>query len=75
MRLPSKIFSFEESVISKFPAILAILQNTPLSPRELYLAVKGKTEDIGEYLELLDCLYALGKINYDNETGRLTYVG
>ena len=72
MRLPSKIFSFEESVISKFSTVMAILHDNPLSPRELYVALKNKTEDIGEFLEILDCLYALGKIAYDNEEGKLT---
>jgi len=72
MRLPSKIFSFEESAISKFPTFMAALQNNPLSPRELYVAVKSKTENIGEFLEILDCLYALGKIDYDNVEGKLT---
>jgi len=75
MRLPSKIFSFEESVLSKFPIILNALQQGGLSPIELYILTKSKTEDLGEFLETLDCLYALGKINYDEGTGKLLYVG
>jgi hypothetical protein len=74
MRLPSKVFSFGESVISKFPAVLTALEREPLSARILYAAVKGKTEDVGEFLEILDCLYALGKIQFDEKTRKLTYV-
>ena len=75
MRLPSKVFTYEESVISKFPVVLTHLLNESLSPRELYVVLEGKTEDISEFLVLLDCLYALGKIDYENETGKLRYVG
>lgn len=74
MRLPNKIFSFEESVLSKFSAVLSTLEKEPLSVKALYFAVKSKTEDISELLELLDCLYALGRIRYDEETRTLHYV-
>lgn len=33
-----------------------------MSPASLYKKVKSKVEDIGEYIDILDCLYALGKI-------------
>ena len=74
MKLPNKIFSFNESVISKFPAILNILKQNPLSAMDLYVSVKDKTEDLGDFIETLDCLYTLGKIGYDEETRKLYYV-
>lgn len=74
MRLPSKLFSFRECILSKFPLILSTLEKEPLSVRELYFAVKNRTEDINEFLEIIDCLYALGQIRYDEETRTLQYV-
>ena len=74
MKLPNKIFSFNESVISKFPVILNVLKRNPLSAMDLYLSVKDKTEDLGEFIEILDCLYTLGKIEYDEEVRKLYYV-
>ena len=75
MRLPSKIFSFNESVLSKFPLVLTALSVAPLSIRELYQQMVNKVEDVSEFLEVLDCLYALGKIRYDEEMRALCYVG
>lgn len=74
MRLPSKVISFNESVISKFPIILAILEQNEMSVSDLYNAVNKITEDVGDFLEILDCLYALGQIEYDPETRLLHHV-
>lgn len=74
MRLPNKIFAFNESVLSKFSFVLSLLKANSLSVKELYLCLKNKTENISEFLEVLDCLYALGRIQYDDETRMLQYV-
>ena len=75
MRLPNKIFSFNESVLSKFPLLLSTISETPVSIRQMYQQVANKVEDVSEFLEVLDCLYALGKIRYDEEMRVLRYVG
>ena len=36
MRFPSKVTSFNESIISKFPMIFKELESGDLSPSELY---------------------------------------
>ena len=51
MRLPSKITSYSESVISKF-----------------------SLSSIEEFLDTLDCLYALHKVIYDADREVLCYV-
>lgn len=68
MLLPNKLFSYNDSVLSKLPVILSNL-TTPLSPKELYYAINANITPI-EFMEALDCLYALGKINITKE-GRL----
>lgn len=75
MRLPSKIFTYHESVLSKLPLILSALAEGPLPIRRLYELVACQTEDVSEFLEVLDCLFALGKIRYDDEMRALCYVG
>lgn len=72
MRFPSKVTTYKNSSIALFPVILTHLQKEQMSPSELYKKVKGHITGIDEYLEVLDCLYALKKIEL--EGGRLRYV-
>lgn len=74
MRLPSKIFSYKESILSKYPLVFSILNEQPISVRELFMKLKSSTEDVGEFLEIIDCLYALNVIDYDEETRTLKNV-
>ena len=62
MRYPSKVTSFSESTISRFRPVLEALEDRDLTVRELYRKVKSKTGGVDEYLDILDCLFALGKI-------------
>ena len=73
MKLPSKITSYSESSISKFPFILKILREEENSPIVLYSKAKKKKISITEFIEVLDGLYALGRIDI-NEEGKLYYV-
>ncbi len=75
MKLPNKLFSYRESIISKFPIILNVLaQEKHLTIYGLYLNVINKFENISEFLEAVECLYALGKIEYSYELRRVYYV-
>jgi hypothetical protein len=74
MLLPNKITSFNESVISKFAKILRILEQSPVAVHELYRAVKSGTNDIEDFLITLDCLYALGKVDFNEERSVIYYV-
>ena len=73
MRLPSKFISFKESILPKFIGILTKLQEYDMTVLELYKRFKGQVENIDEFIEILDCLFALGKISYNGEV--LHYVG
>ena len=77
MTTPSRVVSYRNSVISKFPLILHELSqcgNDGVSPLALYNTVKGEMKDIAEYTEALDCLYVLGRIVLDSEKGVLRRV-
>lgn len=74
MQLPNKLYSYRESVLSKFPIILKALNDGDYSVGELYIRVSDSVTDANEFLTIIDCLYALGKIAYDENEEVLTYV-
>ena len=74
MLFPNKLFTYSESVISKLPIILIELQRESISAVELYKRVADRLTGVSEYLDALDCLYALRKIEFDEEEGVLRYV-
>ena len=73
MKFPSKVTSYKESSLALFPVILKYLEKKDRTPSELYKKTRGKMSGIQEFLEILDCLYALNKIEL--EGGVLHYVG
>jgi len=75
MKLPNKLFSYSESIISKFPIILKeVEKNKSISFYALYINVIDNFDDISEFLQTLDCLYALDKISCDYKLRRINYV-
>ena len=75
MKFPSKVTPYQASILAKFPVVLSCLEAEDMKPDMLYKKVKSKVSDVGEFLEILDCLYALGKIELYPEGGVLRYVG
>ena len=73
MRYPSKICSLQDSIISKFSIILDILKEEDLSIHDLFNKSKKYLKNIDEYIEVLECLYTLGRIEYNSDTRRLHY--
>ena len=67
MQMPNKLFTYRESVLSKFPAILKNIEHGSCGVAELYQKVQKDVSGICEFFYVLDCLYALGKIEYDDE--------
>jgi hypothetical protein len=73
MKLPNKVITYNESIISKFPIVLNILRNEDCKAIELFNQIKNRIEDINDFLDVLDCLFALGAINLNEQTRRLHY--
>lgn len=69
MILPNKLFSYNQSVLSKIPSFLESLDR-PQTPKELYLNMRNAISSPMEFMDVLDCLYALYKIEIDHE-GRI----
>lgn len=74
MLLPNKLYSYNESTLSKFPVVLRELRSGPLSVHELYRRVIRKMDGVNEFIDVLDCLYTLRKIEYDENEEVLRYV-
>ena len=62
MRLPGKVTPYKDSILAKFPIVLAALRECDMTPSELYKKMKGKVASAAELVEILDCLYALDKV-------------
>jgi len=74
MQLPNKLFSYNESIISKFPLVLSALQKEPQTVGSLYVKMQKHISSINEFIEVLDALFALNRIIYDEEREVLYYV-
>ena len=74
MLLPSKITNYKKSIISKFVPVLEVLSKKDKSPMALYKSTRSHFSSVDEFVETLDCLYALGRIELDKEYGVIHYV-
>lgn len=74
MRLPSKVTPYRKSTLSKFPIVLAALQQQDMSPIDLYGKVKARGIDMADFVEILDCLFMLEQIELYPEKEVLHYV-
>ena len=72
MKLPSKITSYNESILYKMNMLIAIIVKEDISITSLYNKVKADFSEINEFIDALDCLYVLKKIEL-NEQGVLHY--
>lgn len=66
MLLPNKLFSYNQSILSKLPAFMQCL-DTPQTPKILYQYMSNTLNNPIEFMEILDCLYALCMIDIDDE--------
>lgn len=71
MKLPNKITSYSESVLSKIPIVMKILSEHELTPFHLYSSAKKHFKNIEEFIDVLDCLFWLKKLDYDENRGVL----
>lgn len=67
MRFPSKVTTFNESILPKLPIVLIELQKEDIKPEDLFRKLKRKLKNLKEYVEILDALYALGEIEIIDE--------
>lgn len=71
MKFPNKINSFKESVVANFVPILKLLKIRDYDVISLYHEFEKKLSP-SEFINTLDCLFALKKIKLEN--GVIHYV-
>ena len=74
MKLPNKLFTTYESCIGAFPIILKIIKEEPVSVFILYEKIKDRFYSITDFIDTLDALFYLGKIEFNKDKKELTYV-
>jgi hypothetical protein len=73
MRMPSRVTPYKKSTLAEFPIILRELKTVDLTPVELYEKVKKKVP-FEDFVEVLDCLYILDRIELLEDVEVLHYV-
>ena len=72
MLLPNKTISYNESVLMLFPLILHTIEDSPeISVRDLYNSIKAHCNSVIQFTQSMDCLFALGRIDFSAGTGGL----
>ena len=66
MKFPNKVTTYKKSILPKLPPILKLISAKDYTVTTLYESVSDKMT-INEYIDALDCLYALGKITMEKE--------
>lgn len=74
MNLPNKLNCYKKSIVSKFPIILKLLEDGEYEILTLYHKVIPDIKNVAEFIEILDCLFALNKIGYNEEKRSFYYV-
>lgn len=65
MKLPSKIFTYKESCLSKLAPILKWLEERSGRPNVIYKANKKIFKNTNDFADCLTVLFVLGKIKLD----------
>ncbi len=73
MRLPNKTIPYKRSIIVYFLRIAIVLSVEDKAPMTMYNVLDIDGKNIGDYLDALDCLFAIGKLTL-TEGGLLHYV-
>lgn len=74
MLLPSKIVKYEESVLSKLPILIKIIEKKDISVNALFKKSKVYFDEPLEFIYALDILYCLDKIEIDKKEGKILLV-
>jgi len=61
MRFPNKVTPFKDSTLAKIPIVFKYLKDRDYTVLSLFNTVRKKIS-IKEYIDVLDCLFALEKI-------------
>ena len=67
MQLPNKLYSYKNSTLALIPKVLDELRDGSLPAEQLYQNVRIQLNDATDFLSVMDCLYALGAVDINEE--------
>lgn len=67
MIVPNKTITFQQSLLSKLPALIVAITSGASNPIALYSAVSDEFDDITQFMLALDTLFILEKVEIVNE--------
>lgn len=67
MIVPNKTITFQQSLLSKLPALIVAITSGASNPIALYSAVSDEFDDITQFMLALDTLFILEKVELVNE--------
>lgn len=69
MKLPDPIFPYKQSILPLFPQIVRTLNHAPRSPSDLFEYLQSDNPDllVQDFIDALDCLFVLGRVNITEE--------
>lgn len=67
MRLPNKLYTYEQSTLSKLSTVLEAMNEGIFTVSDLWQAAAKDFADVDEFLEALSTLYALRAIRLTDE--------
>ena len=75
MRLPSKVTSYNESILPIVLILAKKLRGGDMTVLSLFRESKSVIRDVADYFVALEVLFALNKVLLTNKQGGLHYVG
>ncbi len=75
MRLPSKVTSYNESILPVVLILAKKLRGGDMTVLSLFRESKSVIRDVADYFVALEVLFALNKVQLTDQQGGLHYVG
>ena len=75
MRLPSKVTSYNESILPVVLILAKKLRGGDMTVLSLFRESKSVIRDVADYFVALEVLFALNKVRLTDQQGGLHYVG
>ena len=73
IRLPNKLYTFEESILALFPTIMAALTDEPKTVLALYEELKPAIPETTDFIDALTLLLTINAIELDPDTRTVSH--
>jgi len=74
MKFPSKVTPYKNSTLALLPCLLDEVKAGDISPTTLLKKVREEVGSVSDFLDALDCLFALKRVELNEQSGVLHYV-